>query len=200
MPDYMRKAAIRGGFSTKKQTAYGTAVTDVDITEAHPYEGNQIDFTVEKIDDKDQAGKGNEFPTWQANTTCSTQGTMNFHASSYILGFGFALVNGKLVTSQPDDVGAPDTYEHECSMMDIDDPAVGKQLPCFTYVEQLSTEHQRKYRDMLVKSLAISGQTGEHLKLNLELLGSGHRETSHICTLNKESSETPSSDSLRVEK
>ena len=122
----------------------------------------------EKIDDKDQAGKGNEFPTWQANTTCSTQGTMNFHASSYILGFGFALVNGKLVTSQPDDVGAPDTYEHECSMMDIDDPAVGKQLPCFTYVEQLSTEHQRKYRDMLVKSLAISGQTGEHLNLNLE--------------------------------
>lgn len=180
MPDFMRKAAIKGGFATKKQTAYGTAVTDVDITEAHPYEGNQIDFTVEKIDDKDQAGKGNEFPTWQANTTCSTQGTMNFHASSYILGFGFALVNGKLVTSQPDDVGAPDTYEHECSMMDIDDPAVGKQLPCFTYVEQLSTDHKRKYRDMLVKSLALSGQTGEHLKLGLELLGSGHWETSSI--------------------
>lgn len=179
MSDYIRKA-IKGAFSTKQQSAYGTALSDTDITEAHPYEGNQIERSLEKFTDAELAGKGHEFPTYQRNRTANTSGSLSFDGSSYILGWVFSFINGNIMTNQPDDVNAPNTYQHENKMMNIDEPAIGKQLPVFTYVEQLADGVQNRYRDMLIKTLTITGKTGEQLKVQVELIGSGHYETSSL--------------------
>jgi hypothetical protein len=169
-----RKAGLRGAFSTNQQDAYGTALTT--LTHAHPYDGSIFDFTCNKKTNADQVGKGHEHPTMVRNTTCTSGANLKFDGSSFIIGFLAAFGLGDVVTIQPDDVGAPNVYEHTCKEMKIDDPTVGRQLPVTTFVDQISTNWQYKYRDIMVKSFEFSGQLEQDIEASAELLGSGFFE------------------------
>jgi len=177
MGNFVSPKAIRGAFSTNQQTSYGTALPDTSITIAHPYEGNKIEKPLDKWNNKSMAGKGHEFATYVKNKGISTNGSLTFDSSSFILGWALAFLNGSCVSSQPDSTTA---YRHTIKMMDINDPSIGKQLPSFSYVEQLATGVQTKFRDMVIKSITITGKTKEQLKVSVEMLGSGFFETSTI--------------------
>lgn len=173
---YLRKAAQKVAIDVTQQTAYGTTLA-VDPTKSHPFDGSLIERPVEKTDDRDHVGKGHEFATMQENKFSDTRGSMTFLGSSWILGWAFAFANGSAIPTQ---LGTTSAYDHVCKMMNIDDPAVGKQLPVTTLVEELGTGVQKKYRDMLVKSLTLTGKTGEHLSCQTEVVGSGHWEASSV--------------------
>jgi hypothetical protein len=177
MGDYIRKIGRKLALSADRQTAYGTALT-TSINASHPYEGNKIEKTLDKFTDEGQVGSGHEGSTYQKNKTSDTKGTLTFDGSSYILGLAFAFGNGKIVTTQPELTTM--TSVHEITQMNIDDPAVGKQLPATTIVEQRAVGKQRKFRDMIVKSIQLSGKTDEQLKVQVEFQGSGHYESSNL--------------------
>ena len=169
-----RKAGLRGAFSTNQQSAYGTALTT--LTHAHPYDGSIFDFTCNKKTNAEQVGKGTEHPTRVRNTSCSSGATLKFDGSSFIIGFLFAFALGDVTTTQPDEIGAPNVYQHEIKEMKIDNPAIGRQLPVTTFVDQISTAWQYLYRDVLVKSVELSGQLEEDIVAAGEFLGSGYFE------------------------
>jgi Phage tail tube protein len=180
MPQPGRKAGIKGAFSLKQQTAYGTGIPDVDLTECHPWDGTITDFSLNKINNANHAGKGHEHPTWSKNTTCSTSASFKFPGSSYaglfVAGFGL----GDNASIQPDIANAPNTWQHTLKEMNIDDPAVGAQLPQATFVDQIREGWQRKYRDMVVKSFSLSGEMEQMISIQADFLGSGHYSKSSI--------------------
>jgi len=176
-----RDVCLNVGFSPKKQSAFGNGLTDTDITLAHPFIGNDIvDRTIDKYDNKEEYGKGHEYPTTQNNLVSDTKASRNFEASSLILGWAFAFACGQVTTIQPDDVGSPNVYEHTFKLSDIDNPAVGIQLPATTIVEKLNSFQQKKFRDMVVSEISLSGKTKEQLKLGMQLVGSGHWEANSM--------------------
>jgi hypothetical protein len=173
-----RDVSLKVGFSTKQQSAFGTGLADTDVNLAHPFIGNDIvERTIDKYDNKDEYGKGHEYPTTQKNLVSDTKASRNFEASSLILGWGFAFVCGQIATVQPDSSGAPNTYEHTMKLANIDDPTVGIQLPSTTLVEKLNSFQQKKFRDMVVSEISLSGKTKEQLKIGIQMVGSGHWET-----------------------
>ena len=176
-----RSTEMELAFSLKKQSAFGTAIPDTDLTLAHPVESDEI-FTddLETWSDEGSYGKGHEYPTRRENLTASTGFKMTTKASSLFLGWGLAFACGSVTTVQPDDVGAPNTYEHTFKPMDISDPAIGKDLPVATFVQKLTSFRKTLFRDMTVKSLKLSGQVKQHLALELEFVGSGYSESSTL--------------------
>lgn len=130
----------------------------------------------EKKDNKDEFGKGHEYPTEQTNTISDTRASRSFEASSLIAGWAFAFGCGECATIQPDDVGSPNVYEHTIKPAQIFDSAVGLQLPSTTLVEHLNSLQQNKYRDMVVSEVKLSGKIKEQLKIGIQLIGSGHYE------------------------
>jgi len=176
-----RDVAIKTAFSTKKQSAYGTKLADVDIDKAHPLHGSEnIENPFEKFDDAEQFGKGHEFPTYQKNLTADSRVSRSADASSFLLGWVMAFGCGKITTSQPDSSGSPNVYEHEIKPMNIDDPTVGKQLPVTTIVEEITSFKKLLFRDMLVSEFTISGELKKQLQLAFSLIGSGHYENSTL--------------------
>lgn len=168
-----RNVCIDVAYTNKKQSAYGTAVGDDDLTEAHPFIGDDnVEVVTEKYDDREEFGKGHEFPTQQHNLVADTRLKRSFEASSRILAWALAFACGDITSELP--TGATIAYQHVIKPMDIDDSAVGKQLPVTTIVEKLTSFRKRKYRDMLVKSVTLKGELKKQLQLELELVGSGH--------------------------
>lgn len=176
-----RNVCIDVAYTNKKQSAYGTGVGDADLTEAHPFIGDDnVEVVTEKYDDREEFGKGHEFPTQQHNLVADTRLKRSFEASSRMLAWALAFLAGDITTTQPDGTGAPNTYQHVIKPMDIDDSGVGKQLPVTTIVEALTSFRKRKFRDMLVKSVTLKGELKKQLQLELELVGSGHYEDSTL--------------------
>ena len=176
-----RDVAIKTAFSNKAQSAYGTKLPDIDIDQAHPLLGSEnIESTFDKINDADQFGKGHEYPTKQENLTADVRVSRSADASSALLGWVMAFACGAITTTQPDDIGSPNTYEHEIKPMDIDDSAIGKQLPVTSIVEELASFKKMLYRDMLVSEFSITGEIKKQLQLSFSMIGSGHKETSTL--------------------
>lgn len=169
-----RDVAIEFAFSTKKQSAYGTALLPTDLTLAHTFLGGDIvEHKVEKATNQDEFGKKMEFPTEQRNLTADVRLTRNSEATSLMLGWAFAFACGDCVTTTPE--GATLARQHVIKPMNIDDPAVGKQLPVTTVMEKLGHLRQEIFRDILVSEVELSGKMGEQLKLKIPMIGSGHR-------------------------
>lgn len=176
---YQRTVSYKTALSVNQQSAYGTGLPDGDLTIMHPFNGKRAEIEPKKWNDADQSGKGHEYTTTQKNLSVDTKTSLEFDCTSFIAAWMFAFMCGQVVTTQPDAPGSPLVYEHKCKPMDISNPAVGKQLPVTSFVEDIEGE-QYKYRDMIVESGTLSGKTGEHLKLKIDLQGSGHYETSAI--------------------
>lgn len=176
-----RTVATKFAFTTKKQGAFGTAIGDADLTLAHPLETDEIaKESPEKWTDQEAFGKGHEFATFQKALVSDSGFSFQTKGSSLMLGWVFAFLCGSVTTSQPDATGAPNTYEHEFTLMDIDNPAVGKQLPATSLVQMLTSFQKTKYRDLVLKKVTISGKRKEHIMIQGELKGSGYWETSSL--------------------
>lgn len=176
-----RTIDIRSCTSLKQQAAYGTALGDTDMTFAHPFTGEDyIKEVPTKADNSESYGKGHEFATGkQVNLTYDTTCSRTFDGSSAALGWvaAFALGDVALTELSPGTV-----FEHAIKMMDVSDPAIGKQLPTATWVEQKADYSNVTYRDMIVKSFKITGALGKQLQVNFDMVGSGHCSTATLST------------------
>jgi len=165
--------------SVKQQSAYGTALGNTDLTFAHPFTGE--DFIKEaytKANNAESYGKGHEFATGkQVNLTSDTTCSRTFDGSSAALGWvaAFALGDVSLTELSPGTV-----FEHTIKMMDVSDPAIGKQLPAATWVEQKADYSLLLYRDMVMKGFKITGALGKQIQVQFDMTGSGWWETSTL--------------------
>lgn len=170
-------ASRKSAFSLKQQSAYGTALAEVDINKAHPIEGeSQVEHELEKWTDKDEYGKGHHWTTEQKNLTASTSLSRSYRLSSFIASWASAFSLGDVTESQPDQSGSPSVYQLDIKPINISDSTVGQQLPVTTYVESLAPNLQFLYRDLLVKGFKLSGKLKEFLKLSMDMVGSGWEE------------------------
>jgi hypothetical protein len=184
LPGYeaQRSLEMQWAFSSKKQSDYDTKVSDGDLTMTHPVrEVRPAEITKEMRSDREAVGKGHEFATSQWEVARSTALTRVVDGSSYILGWLMAFAMGKVVTTQPDAVYAPNTYQHVFTFFDPDVTGTA-MLPTTTIVEKVTAAAalKRYLWSMAVSSLTISGEGFEHLSASADLLGSGKTTASTL--------------------
>lgn len=161
--------------SLKQQAAYGTAIGNADLTFSHPFTGDGfIKPTFTKFNDADSMGKGDEWPRTQGNLTCDVQLSRTFDGSNVALARAFAFSMGKVSTTQPDPLSAPNTYEHTIEYMDI--KTLGLQLPCSTAVEKTADYRDYLFRDLVTKAVKLNGTLGKQITVQVDEIGSGYYE------------------------
>ncbi|MDA2916447.1 phage tail tube protein [Nitrospinae bacterium AH_259_B05_G02_I21] len=163
-------------FSTKKQTAYGTKLADVDLTLATPFKGPDAVVRTPTIEtDAEQAGRGQEFQQSQEIERWDVRLARSFDMTSLVAAWVSAFGLGQVTTSQPDAGGNPTVYDHQCRFM-----TNTKELPVTSIVENpiSGTTLKSLYRDMAIADFEMSGEINQRLQLAANLIGSGYREAS----------------------
>ena len=170
-----RAVDVRWAFSTKAQSAYGTALADTDLTLSHEFEGPDIaEVTPDVIDDKEFI-KGVEWATKQEVLKWDVKLARKTDLTSLLAGWVGAFGLGSVVTTQPDPTNAPNTYDHTCKFN-----TASLQNPVTSIVEEIGSSIKRKLRDMAVEEFTISGEGHGRLKLEMSLVGSGYWENSTL--------------------
>lgn len=170
---------VQWAYPKKRQSAYGTANPAADITETHPFEGADI-IAHDPVmsDNAQQFGRGHEFATRLDIMSWNSAMKRTFTATTRILGHMLAFHLGSLTTTGLG--GSPSAYQHD---MEYQDPlgtgyyGSGRQLPVFSVVELVTSGYIRKFRDMQVKSVELTGKLNDWLMLTVECQGSGHKES-----------------------
>lgn len=167
---------VQWAFATKKQSAYGTPVADEDLDFSYPFKGPDIlerDPTV--VTDEDKMGDGHEWETQQITEYWNAKLKRSFDLTSFMAAwvatYGLGAVSSALVSTSL-------AYQHTCKFSDPD--VDSHQLPIATVVEKLSSGIKRKIRDLVVADFTISGEGKNRLQLEMNLMGSGHKETSAL--------------------
>ncbi len=168
---------VEWAFPLLRQSAYGTPVPEVSITQSHPFDGTDIiEHSPNMSDNSAQFGRGHEFATRQDIMSWNSMMKRSFTATTKILGWGFSAHLGS--TSDTNLGGSPSAYQHD---MEYQDPGgsgyygSGRQQPVFTIVEQTTSGYIRKFPDMQVKSVELTGKLNDWLMMTLECQGSGNK-------------------------
>ncbi len=168
-------------FSTNKQSDYGTALDSAQITQTHSCKSLElVEHTPDDTNDEDTYGKGHGWKTYVKGTTLDTQFKRTFNGSSTVLGWTFALVTGNVVTSQPNAAEAPNVSQHKMKPLKPGASGFSPQLPATTVIEQRHPGNQKIYRDILCKTVEISGIKDTWLQATSAFIGSGHLENSAV--------------------
>ena len=158
-------------FSTKKESAYGTALADANlsrrVTAARVEVGKQTKLF---RSDLDRAGKGHEFATELEETARDLRRSSTFDASSLTLAWVAAFALGKVATSQPNPGGNPTAYDH---LFTFADPAVSKHAPTTTVYEELTADLKRRLVSLACNDFALTGRAREPVELRAAWIGSG---------------------------
>jgi hypothetical protein len=172
---------FKWAFSLKQQSDYGTVLPGTDITYSYPLDNRFIpDQGTEQWTNEGTAGKGHQFLTEVVNLYQDSQFKHTLRCSSFILPFLFGLAVGEIVSVQPDDIGAPNTWRHTIKPKRTADAAWNAQLPVTSIVWQPWPGKQVIFRDKLIKAIALSAQKGAALMADVDWIGSGYYETSSI--------------------
>ena len=167
-------------FSNKKQNDYDTKVLDADMTMMHPIKESSVGVLSKEIrSDRATFGKGHEFATASWEVARDVRFSRAMDGSSTILGWAFAFAMGKVVTTQPDPTGSPNTYHHKITLFDPVSESTA-MLPTTSIVESVSAGIKRLLYSMAVTSLTISAEGFEQLQVALEMIGSGETEVSTL--------------------
>jgi hypothetical protein len=167
-----RKQALKIGIPLTVQADYNTENPLTDFIYKHSFEGAMPEEEIEKYTNAGQTGNGNEFSTWQRNGSIDFKASIGSNCSTWWLGFIASRAMGKCVSALVS--GSTKTYTHTITLADIDDPAVGKQLPPFSLLFERGAGNQFLFRGNVFQSLSLSGKTKEQWKIASEYVGSGY--------------------------
>lgn len=158
-------------FSTKKQSAYGTALADTDLTKRVVAAAVEVG-KVSKLfrSDLDRFGKGHEFATELEELARDLRRTTSFDASSLTLAWVCAFAMGKVATTQPNPVGNPTAYDHKFTFAD---PALSKHAPTTTVYEELTADLKRRLLALACNDFSLSGRARDPAQLTATWIGSG---------------------------
>src|SRR3990167_3043468 len=158
-------------FSTKKESAYGTALADADLTRrvtvARVEAGKQTKLF---RSDLDRVGKGHEFSTELEELARDLRRATTFDASSLTLAWVAAFAMGKVATSQPNPGGNPTAYDH---LFTFADPAVSKHAPTTTVYEELTADLKRRLVSLACNDFALTGRARQPVELRATWFGGG---------------------------
>lgn len=168
---------VEWAYPLKRQSAYGTPNPDADINQTHPFDGQDIiEHNPNMSDNSAQFGRGHEFATRLDIMSWDTMMRRGFTATTKVLGFGFANHLGKKTTTNLG--GAPSGYSHNMEYQDHNGSGYyssGRQQPVFTVVERVTSGYIRKFPDMQIKSLELTAQLNDWLRMTIECQGSGRK-------------------------
>jgi len=158
-------------FSTKKESAYGTKLSDTDLTR------RVVTPTVEAAkvskefrSDLERFGKGHEFATELEELSRDLRRTTSFDASSLTLAWVAAFTLGKVATTQPNPSGNPTAYQH---VFTFADPATSKHAPTTTVYEELTADLKRRLVSLACNDFTLTGRSRDVVQLSANWLGSG---------------------------
>jgi len=158
-------------FSTKKQSAYSTALVDGSLTLSYPFLGpDLLEEDQGFVPNEDQVGVG-EWADARHQELFDCRLTRRWDLGAEMLGWVGAFGMGAVSSAQQEATAA---YLHTIT------PQTAQQLNATTIVEQQSTGIKNKIRDICVASFKISGRQKERLKLEANLIGSGHVASSAL--------------------
>ncbi len=158
-------------FSTKKETAYGTALADADLSRHVVASAVEVGKIAKFFrTDIDRFGKGHEFPTELNELARDLRRTTSFDASSLTLAWVAAFAMGKVASSQPNPGGNPSAYNH---VITFADPAVSKHAPTTTVYEELTADLKRRLVSLACNDFALSGRARDPAQVVANWIGSG---------------------------
>lgn len=159
--------------SPKKQTAFGTAITDALLTlRFRPKNPDVAKVTRIYRSDLDHI-KGDEFATDIQELSTSIERSLVMDANSNNIGWALAFAMGNVVTIQPDMINDPNAWEHTFTFQA---QSGGKDAQITTIHETVSADIARKLVAMSLSEMSLSGGAGPDagpLELTTNWLGSG---------------------------
>ena len=162
---------VTWAFSPRKESAYGTALADVDLTRrvvANAVELGKISKLFRS--DLDRIGKGHEFATELEELARDLRRSTSFDASSLTLGWIAAFGLGKVLTTQPNPGGNPAAYQH---VFTFADPLVTKHAPTTTVYEEFTPDLKRRLVSLACNDFSVSGRARDPVQVAANWVGSG---------------------------
>lgn len=168
-------------FSTKKETAYGTALAATDLNRRVVAPAVELaKLAKEYRSDLDHIGKGHEFSTELEELSRDLRRATTFDASSLTLAWVAAFALGKVTTTQPNPTGNPTAYDHKFIFAD---PAVSKHAPTTTVYEELTADLKRRLVSLACNDFTLAGRAREVASLTANWVGSGQTVDAAITPL-----------------
>ncbi len=155
------------GFSIAKETSYGSPAG---ISTAFNFEGPITDVQPNEVQTNENEVTGLNEASMQEILNWKLDGSHQQRAMPHNLAFFLAMVLGKVTTDQPDNINDPTVYRHF-----IERDLANISLPSVTMVEYDGIANKR-YTGLFGKSIKVSGERGDFLKLEAQFGGMGKEE------------------------
>lgn len=167
-------------FSTKKQTAMGTALSDPNLTLSALVSGFDVGKVAHRmVNDADKFGKGHPYTVSHRKVAVSTSLQRTVELNSVFAGWAPAFCMGSVTTSQPNPVNNPTAYNHVIKWSDL---TASKAMPYTTIHEKPWSGLARKLPDMVVASFSLSGRGQDPVQMSFQMLGSGRATDTPLST------------------
>ncbi|HWO88413.1 MAG TPA: phage tail tube protein [Gemmatimonadales bacterium] len=158
-------------FSTKRQTAMGTALGDGELSLSalvSGFEAGQLAHRL--IPNADRFGKGHPYTTAHRKVAQRTSLQRTVELTDTLAGWVAAFCLGSVASSQPNPGGNPTVYDHVMKWSDL---AASKAMPFTTIHEKPWAGLARKLPDMVVAGFTLAGRGQEAVQLSVRMMGSG---------------------------
>jgi len=155
------------GFSTAKESAYGTPAA---LATAFNFEGPITDVQPNEVQTDENETTGLNEPAMQEILNWKLDGSHQQRAMPHNMSHFLSMVMGKVTTDQPDNTNDPTVYRHY-----IERDLVNIILPSLTMVEYDGIAAKR-FSGLFGKSVKISGERGDFVKLETQFGGMGKEE------------------------
>lgn len=158
-------------FSTKRQAAIGTALSDANLPLSALVSGYDIGrLTHRMVSDADRFGKGHPYTASHRKVAQSTSLQRTLELNSLFAAWAPAFCMGSVTSTQPNAAGNPTVYDHLIKWSDL---TASKAMPFSTIHERPWTGLARKLTDMVVSSFSLSGRGQDPVQMSFQMLGSG---------------------------
>ncbi len=171
--------------STKKQTAYGTALTDANLQAGMRF-GPGASFMGQIArafwTDRNLAMKGHDYSTQRIEVMRDFQGSLGFPGDSWLAAWLAAFGMGAITSVQPAAGTDPNAWKH--TIKPLDPSTAGKDLPVSTiYVEDAQTANlARRHIGCVVKNFDIAFPPDAPIEFSAAIDASGQVTTGILAT------------------
>lgn len=158
-------------FSTKRQSAIGTALSDANLPLSALVSGFDVGKLAHRlIPNADRFGKGHPYATSHRKVAQMTALQRAVELSDIFAGWAAAFCLGSVTTTQPNPGGNPTVFDHVFRWTNL---ATTKAMPFTTIHEKPWAGLARKLPDVVVAGFSLSGRGQDPVQLSIQMLGSG---------------------------
>jgi Phage tail tube protein len=159
------------GLSIARETALGSPAT---VDTAFNFEGPPVDIEINEAQTDENEVTGYNEPGVHEVLNWKLDGSHTQRATPHNLAYFLAAVMGKVTTQTPDAINNPSVRRHW-----LERDLVNVSLPTVTLVE-FDGIAQKRFAGVFVKSVKLSGERNDFLKLEAQMGGMGKEESSAI--------------------